>query len=210
MARLPAVRSRSLIALILLAVGLSVTACGSGSDDASTERNLCAPPGLSAASAAPTNLASSDAAGTDRYTTATTASPTSIDVSKLGLITPGKLSVGTLSDAPPSICVDRQGTFTGFDNELLKAIAAKLGLQVEFSGTEFAGLLAQVSGGRFDVGSSNITTTDARRRLVGFTNGYDFGYFSLVVPNDGAVKGFSTSTAAPGSPSYRAPCRTSS
>ncbi|MEU4339913.1 ABC transporter substrate-binding protein/permease [Nocardia sp. NPDC023852] len=191
MARLPAVRSRSLIALILLAVGLSVTACGSGSEDASTERNLCAPPGLAAASAAPTNLASSDAAGTDRYTTATTASPASIDVSKLGLITPGKLSVGTLSDAPPSICVDRQGTFTGFDNELLKAIAAKLGLQVEFSGTEFAGLLAQVSGGRFDVGSSNITTTDARRRLVGFTNGYDFGYFSLVVPNGGAVKGFS-------------------
>ncbi|WP_327110919.1 ABC transporter substrate-binding protein/permease [Nocardia sp. NBC_01730] len=191
MARLPAVRSRSLIALILLAVGLSVTACGSGSDDASTERNLCAPPGLAAASAAPTNLAASEAAGTDRYTTATTAPLGSIDVSKLGLITPGKLSVGTLSDAPPSICVNRQGTFTGFDNELLKAIAAKLGLQVEFSGTEFAGLLAQVSGGRFDVGSSNITTTDARRRLVGFTNGYDFGYFSLVVPNGGAVKGFS-------------------
>ncbi|MGK8511260.1 ABC transporter substrate-binding protein/permease [Nocardia asiatica] len=191
MAVLPAVRSRALIAVLLLAVGLSATACGTGSDDAATERNLCAPPGLAAASAAPTNLASSAAAGSDRYTTATTAPLTSIDVSKLGLITPGKLSVGTLSDAPPSICVDRQGTFTGFDNELLKAIAAKLGLQVEFSGTEFAGLLAQVSGGRFDVGSSNITTTDARRQLVGFTNGYDFGYFSLVVPNGSPVEGFS-------------------
>ncbi|WP_280239301.1 ABC transporter substrate-binding protein/permease [Nocardia abscessus] len=191
MAVLPAVRSRALIAVLLLAFGLSATACGSGSDDAATERNLCAPPGLAAASAAPTNLAESAAAGSDRYTTATTVAPTSIDVSKLGLITPGKLSVGTLSDAPPSICVDRQGTFTGFDNELLKAIAAKLGLQVEFSGTEFAGLLAQVSGGRFDVGSSNITTTDARRRLVGFTNGYDFGYFSLVVPNGSPIKGFS-------------------
>ncbi|NKY27950.1 ABC transporter substrate-binding protein/permease [Nocardia gamkensis] len=191
MAVVPAVRSRALIAVLLLAVGLSATACGSGSDDAATERNLCAPPGVAAASAAPTNLASSAAAGSDRYTTANTVPLNSIDVSKLGLITPGKLSVGTLSDAPPSICVDRQGTFTGFDNELLKAIGAKLGLQVEFSGTEFAGLLAQVSGGRFDVGSSNITTTDARRRLVGFTNGYDFGYFSLVAPNGGAIKGFS-------------------
>jgi polar amino acid transport system substrate-binding protein len=180
-----------LIAVLLLAVGLSATACGSGSDDAATERNLCAPPGVAAASAAPTNLASAAAAGSDRYTTATTMPLSSIDVSKLGLITPGKLSVGTLSDAPPSICVDRQGTFTGFDNELLKAIGAKLGLQVEFSGTEFAGLLAQVSGGRFDVGSSNITTTDARRQLVGFTNGYDFGYFSLVAPNGSAIKGFS-------------------
>jgi polar amino acid transport system substrate-binding protein len=180
-----------LIAVLLLVVGLSATACGSGSDDAATERNLCAPPGVAAASAAPTNLASAAAAGSDRYTTATTVPLNSIDVSKLGLITPGKLSVGTLSDAPPSICVDRQGTFTGFDNELLKAIGAKLGLQVEFSGTEFAGLLAQVSGGRFDVGSSNITTTDARRQLVGFTNGYDFGYFSLVAPNGSAIKGFS-------------------
>ena len=43
---------------------------------------------------------------------------------------------------------------------------------------------------RFDVGSSSITTTDARRRTVGFTNGYDFGYFSLVVPTGSAITGF--------------------
>ncbi|MFG1790548.1 ABC transporter substrate-binding protein/permease [Nocardia sp. NPDC049149] len=191
MAGLPAVRSRALIAVILLAVGLAATACGSGTEgDASSERNLCSPPGVSSASAAPTNLASAQTAGADKYTTATTAPLASIDTSKLGLITPGKLSVGTLSDAPPSICVNGKGAFTGFDNELLTAIGAKLGLQVQYSGTEFAGLLAQVAGGRFDVGSSNITTTDARRQLVGFTNGYDFGYFSLVAPNSSAIKGF--------------------
>ncbi len=43
---------------------------------------------------------------------------------------------------------------------------------------------------RFDVGSSSITTTDARRRTVGFTNGYDFGYFSLVVPSGSPITGF--------------------
>jgi polar amino acid transport system permease protein/polar amino acid transport system substrate-binding protein len=32
-----------------------------------------------------------------------------------------------------------------------------------------------VASRRFDVGSSSITTTDARRKTVGFTNGYDFG-----------------------------------
>ena len=53
------------------------------------------------------------------------------------------LTVGTLSDAPPSICINSQGQFTGFDNELLRAIADKLGLQVNFVGTEFSGLLAQ-------------------------------------------------------------------
>ncbi|WP_330251685.1 ABC transporter substrate-binding protein/permease [Nocardia sp. NBC_00565] len=190
MAVLPAVRSRALMAVVLLAVGLAATACGSG-DDSSSDRNQCAPPGLSAASAAPTNLGSAASAGEDRYTTANTQPLSAIDTSKLRLLTPGKLSVGTLSDAPPSICLNPTGTFTGFDNELLRAIGAKLGLQVEFSGTEFAPLLSQVSSGRFDIGSSNITTTAERRERVGFTNGYDFGYFSLVVANGSAIKGFS-------------------
>ncbi|MBW0272302.1 amino acid ABC transporter permease [Nocardia sp. MH4] len=188
MAGVRAVRTRARLAALLLLVGVAATGCGDSGDTAT--RDLCSPPGASAATAAPTNLASSATAGTDRYTTATTAPIESIDTGKLGLLNPGTLSVGTLSDAPPSICVNGQGTFTGFDNELLRAIGEKLGLRVEFSGTEFAGLLAQVSGKRFDVGSSNITTTDARRELVGFTNGYDFGYFSLVVPQGSAIKGF--------------------
>jgi polar amino acid transport system substrate-binding protein len=40
------------------------------------------------------------------------------------------------------------------------------------------------------VGSSSITTTDARRRTAGFTNGYDFGYFSVVVPPGSPITGF--------------------
>ncbi|GGK53525.1 ABC transporter substrate-binding protein/permease [Nocardia camponoti] len=185
-------RARARVAALLLAVGVAVTGCGSNDDTPS--RNMCSPPGPAAASAAPTNLAGADSAGVDRYTTATTAPIDTIDTSKLGLLSPGKLTVGTLSDAPPSICVNGQGVFTGFDNELLRAIADKLGLRIEFSGTEFAGLLAQVSGKRFDVGSSNITTTDARRQLVGFTNGYDFGYFSLVVPQKSSIKSFNDLT----------------
>ena len=84
----------------------------------------------------------------------------------------------------------RRASSPGFDNELLRAIADKLGLKINFVGTEFSGLLAQVAARRFDVGSSSITTTDARRKTVGFTNGYDFGYFSLVVPSGSAITSF--------------------
>ncbi len=191
MVRLPVSRSRALLAVLSVLSLLFLTACGSDSSNSSASSGLCAPPGVESASAAPTNLATGAEAGTDRFTTPNTVPLDRIDTGRLGLLTPGKLSVGTLSDAPPSICVNGQGVFTGFDNELLKAVGAKLGLQVEFSGTEFAGLLAQVANGRFDAGSSSITTTDARRQLVGFTNGYDFGYFSLVVQNGSPVKGFS-------------------
>jgi polar amino acid transport system substrate-binding protein len=151
----------------------------------------CAPPGVDSASALPTNLAAAaKGPATDKYTTATVEPLSSVDTAALGLGTPGTLTVGTLSDAPPSICINSKGQFTGFDNELLRAIADKLGLKVNFVGTDFSGLLAQVAARRFDVGSSSITTTDARRRTVGFTNGYDFGYFSLVVPSGSPITGF--------------------
>lgn len=151
----------------------------------------CSPPGEQSASALPTNLAAA-ATGPrdDKYTTAGTEPLSAIDIDALRLIKPGTLTVGTLSDAPPSICINATGQFTGFDNEVLRAIAEKVGLQIEFVGTDFSGLLAQVAGRRFDAGSSSITTTEARRRTVGFTNGYDFGYFSLVVPSGSAITGF--------------------
>jgi polar amino acid transport system substrate-binding protein len=172
-----------LIALVVATMGLAPTASADG--------DQCAPPGVNSASALPTNLsAAAKGPGADKYTTPNVG-PLPVDVNTLGLGTPGVLTVGTLSDAPPSICIDSQGKFTGFDNELLRAIADKVGLKVNFVGTDFSGLLAQVAARRFDVGSSSITTTDARRQTVGFTNGYDFGYFSLVVPSGSTIKGFS-------------------
>ncbi|OBB23207.1 ABC transporter substrate-binding protein/permease [Mycolicibacterium elephantis] len=173
----------ALIALLIAGMGLA--------PPARAQVDQCAPPGIASASALPTNLsAAAKGPEEDRYTTATVVPLDTVDVGALGLSTPGTLTVGTLSDAPPSICIDSAGRFTGFDNELLRAIAEKLGLRINFVGTEFSGLLAQVASRRFDVGSSSITTTEARRRTVGFTNGYDFGYFSLVVPAGSAITGF--------------------
>ena len=59
-----------------------------------------------------------------------------VNAGALGLSVPGVLTVGTLSDAPPSICINSAGQFTGFDNEVLRAIAGKLGLQINFVGTD--------------------------------------------------------------------------
>ena len=177
------VRRACALLVVLFTFGL-ISAQLAGADQ-------CSPPGEQSASALPTNLAAAAAGpAEDKYTTATTEPLNAVNLDALRLITPGTLTVGTLSDAPPSICINSQGQFTGFDNELLRAIAGKIGLQVKFVGTDFSGLLAQVASRRFDAGSSSITTTDARRRTVGFTNGYDFGYFSLVVPAGSSITGF--------------------
>jgi polar amino acid transport system substrate-binding protein len=181
--RLVKVFVAALVALLISSMGLAAPA-GANVDQ-------CAPPGVESASALPTNLAkAATGPSADKYTTATVEPLTAVNVNALGLSVPGTLTVGTLSDAPPSICINSAGQFTGFDNELMRAIADRLGLNINFVGTEFSGLLAQVASRRFDVGSSSITTTDARRRTVGFTNGYDFGYFSLVVPSGSPITGF--------------------
>lgn len=152
--------------------------------------DLCAPPGQEAAVALPGKLANAKRPREDKYTTAGVVPLTSIDVTRLGLATPGVLTVGTLTESPPTNCITARGRYSGFDNELLRAIAAKLGLRVQFIGTDFFGLLAQVESGRFDVGSASINATDERRRTVGFTNGYDFGYMALVVPAGSGITGF--------------------
>ncbi len=134
-------------------------------------------------------LAGSDQQSLDQYTTEDTTSIGEIDTSELGLVTEGTLRVGTLSDAPPNIFIEN-GVFTGYDNELLRAIGDKLDLEVEFASTDFSALLAQVQNKQFDVGSSSISTTAARRENVGFTNGYDFGYMAVVTKNGSTVTGF--------------------
>ncbi|MGN6443640.1 MAG: ABC transporter substrate-binding protein [Arthrobacter sp.] len=161
---------------VALALAVSLAACGGGS---------------SQPSGTPTDaLKGSDQQTLDKYTTANVTPVDKIDKTKLGLITEGTLRVGTLSDAPPNIFIDPSGKFTGYDNELLRAIGDKLGLKVEFASTDFSALLSQVANKQFDVGSSSISTTDARRKTVGFTNGYDFGYMAVVTKNGSKVNGF--------------------
>lgn len=88
------------------------------------------------------------------------------------------VQVGTLTDSRPTAYFEN-GTFTGFDNELLRAIAAKEGLRLEFTGADFSALLGQVRQGRFSIGSAAISETDDRKKILDFSNAYN--YQSLAV-----------------------------
>ncbi|MFF0146532.1 amino acid ABC transporter substrate-binding protein (PAAT family) [Amycolatopsis sulphurea] len=83
------------------------------------------------------------------------------------------LRVGTLSDSRPN-AYQENGTYTGFDNELLRAIADKEGLKLEFASSDFSALLGQVASGSFDVGSGGIAQTDERKKTVAFSNPYNY------------------------------------
>jgi polar amino acid transport system substrate-binding protein len=173
----------ALLATILLASSLAPLA------PAGADNHMCQPVGKEGARPLPGNLSTDRPQEADTYTTPDVEPLSSVNIGTLGLLKPGTLTVGTQPGGPPSSCLNGE-RFTGYDSELLRAIAAKLGLRIEFAGTEFSALLAQVAGRRFDVGSSSIIATEARRRTVGFTNGYDFGYLSLIVPTGSPIHGF--------------------
>jgi polar amino acid transport system substrate-binding protein len=91
------------------------------------------------------------------------------------------LRVGTLSDSKPN-AYQEDGEFTGFDNELLKAIAEKQDLKLEFVATDFSALLGQVANGTFDIGSSAISQTEERKKTVAFSDPYNYQSLGIEAP----------------------------
>jgi polar amino acid transport system substrate-binding protein len=94
--------------------------------------------------------------------------------------------VATLFDSRPA-AYSAGGRFTGFDNELFRAIAAKEGLRLEFVGTDFSSLLGQVANGQVDVGSAAISQTEDRKKSVDFSNAYNYEALGIVATATSSV-----------------------
>ena len=131
--RIGALKMAAMLAAILLTYCLMPVAPAAAD-------NLCKPSGKDGAIALPKKLVTANRPQEDKYTTADVEPLSSVNIDALGLRTPRTLTVGTQPGGPPTSCLNSAGRFTGYDNELLRAIAEKLGLRVVFAGTEFAGL----------------------------------------------------------------------
>lgn len=96
-------------------------------------------------------------------------------------ITAGKLTV--CSDAPyePFEYQDDSGKWTGFDMDLMSAIAARYGLTLEVTVQPFDGIWLAPKAGTCDVVASAMTITDERAKNAAFTDAYFDSYQSLLV-----------------------------
>ncbi|MCB8883382.1 amino acid ABC transporter substrate-binding protein [Acidisoma cellulosilytica] len=106
------------------------------------------------------------------------------------LIDPTTISVGTMDDAKPYAFADANGDFTGFDIELFRDVARRMGFDakhVTFTGQDFSALIPSIANNRFDVAAAAIGTTAARKKFVDFSNGYLVGFLS-VLTNDPSIK----------------------
>lgn len=84
------------------------------------------------------------------------------------------LRVGTDATFPPMEFVEN-GKRTGFDVELVEALAKSMGKQVEWVDIDFKGLIPGLISKRFDMAVSAIYITDERKKVVDFANSYYAG-----------------------------------
>lgn len=90
------------------------------------------------------------------------------------------LTVG--SDIPyPPFEQGKPGSYTGYDIELMEAIAEKVGRTAEFQDTSFDTIFRDLAQGRFEAVASATTITDDREETVDFTNPYYFSEQAILV-----------------------------
>lgn len=90
------------------------------------------------------------------------------------------IRVATDATFPPFEYAEN-GKRTGFDVDLIEAIAATIGKKVEWTDIDFKGLIPGLVAKRFDVAASAIYITDERRKVVDFTDPYYPGGLVIMV-----------------------------
>lgn len=98
----------------------------------------------------------------------------------------GKIIIAMEGQWAPWTYHDESGELVGFDTEVGKAIAAKLGVEAEFVEGEWDGLFAGLDGGRYDAIINGVEITDVRKEKYDFTEPYAYIRTALVVKDDNA------------------------
>lgn len=135
-----------------------------------------------AAAATVLMVACSQPAQTD---SATTANNTTEGTSNLldRLNNGGTINVGTEGTYPPYTYHDEQDHLTGYDVEVTRAVADKLGVNVEFKETQWDAMLAGLDAGRFDMVANQVAlTTPERREKYDITERYNWSGAVALAP----------------------------
>lgn len=96
-----------------------------------------------------------------------------LDLTKLNLVTDGKLKVGMEIGYPPMEYMDESGLNPlGFDVDLATALSEKLGLEVELVNTAWDGIFAGLDKGQYDMVISAVSVTPERQEAYEMTEPY--------------------------------------
>ncbi|MBB3109760.1 cystine transport system substrate-binding protein [Paenibacillus phyllosphaerae] len=141
------------LVLAMLVLTLIVSACGSKDENANNGTN------------------------TGAGTTEETASASLLDTIKKN----GKIRIGTEGTYAPFTYHDQSGELTGFDVELAREVAKRLGVEAEFIETKWDGMFAGLDAKRFDMVANEVSINDERKAKYDFSNSYIVSKAVLIV-----------------------------
>jgi polar amino acid transport system substrate-binding protein len=97
------------------------------------------------------------------------------------------LTAGAYPANPPWEYKTASGSFEGFEVDVVKDVAKRLGDTVDFQDTGFQALFAGTSSGRIDLAISSITITNDRLKNQGFTQPYYDSDGAVLTKADAAI-----------------------
>lgn len=100
----------------------------------------------------------------------------------------GTLVMGTNAEFPPYEYYE-DGDIVGIDVEIAKAIAEKLGMELQIEDMAFDAIITAVTSEKVDFGAAGMTVTEDRQRSVDFTDTYANSNQVAIVKEDSDITG---------------------
>ncbi|MHC0038192.1 amino acid ABC transporter substrate-binding protein [Pseudoneobacillus sp. C159] len=103
----------------------------------------------------------------------------------------GVLTVGTEGTYPPFTFHDDKGELTGFDVEIAREVAERMGVEAKFMETAWDAMFAGLDAKRFDMVANQVGIRDDRKEKYDFSQGYISSAAVLIVnENNNNIKSF--------------------
>ena len=94
----------------------------------------------------------------------------------------GTITVGTEGTYAPFTYHDDAGKLTGYDVEVTRAVADKLGVKIDFKETQWDAMLAGLKAGRFDMVANQVSLTTPERQAT-FDKSAEYSYSGPMAVN---------------------------
>lgn len=101
----------------------------------------------------------------------------------------GKIKFAMSGGYPPFNYFNDKDELTGFDVDIGKEVAKRLGVTYEPVTTDWSGILEGLRSGRYDGIFGSMAITEERSKVVDFTDPYYYSGAQLIVRNDSKING---------------------
>lgn len=109
---------------------------------------------------------------------------TTADEARAALLKSGVLSIGIEGTYPPFNYHDASTSeLKGYDVDVIKAVAQRIGVEPKFSEVKWDGLLAGLDAGHYDVVANQVAVTPERQKIYEFSSPYTVSTAVVIVPS---------------------------